>query len=54
MAKSEQMYKELEDAAQPLVEFLYKYYNPMCKVIVNIGHVEVVEREMGLPVKLKH
>lgn len=40
--------QELQDAAQPLVAFLKKYYNPHCRVIVETDHVEVVSGEMSI------
>jgi len=36
-------FKELEDAAKPLVEYLKKYHNMMCQAIVTIDSVRITE-----------
>lgn len=44
---------ELENAAQPLVDFLYKYGHPHCIVLVAQDHVEMLEGVYGSPIKLR-
>lgn len=38
--------EELREAAQPLVEFIRKHYNPYTTAIVDCGHVEVLSGEI--------
>jgi hypothetical protein len=40
-------FEELKKAAEPLVAFLQKYYDPMCQVVVTTGEVTVMRLEMG-------
>lgn len=48
-----ELFKELEEASKPLQEFLQKHFDPMTKVEVEIGHVEVLRSEMGMPTEIK-
>lgn len=49
----DERFEELEVAVKPLIDFLNKYYNPMCKAIVSEDHVEIVSNELGLPLKVR-
>lgn len=42
-------YEEFNEACRPVREFLRKYYNPMCKVIITDDFSEVVANEIGIP-----
>jgi hypothetical protein len=46
-------HEELEKAAQPLIDILYKYYNPHTKIIVEYDYVEILSGEMAIPIKLR-
>lgn len=35
-------HNELKNAAQPLIDIIYKYYNPHTTIIVNMGSVEIL------------
>ena len=39
-------HEELKQAAQPLVDILYKYYNPHTAIIIQMDHVEILEGDM--------
>lgn len=41
--------REFEEACKPVIEYLRKYYNPMCKVIISDGFSEVVVSDIGVP-----
>lgn len=51
--ETEIKFKELEEAALPLLEFLNKYYNPHCYAIVTEGRVEIVSGEMSAPLPIR-
>lgn len=40
---------EFEEVCKPVIEYLRKYYNPMCKVIISDGFSEVVVNDIGVP-----
>lgn len=42
-------FKEFEEVCKPVIDYLRKNYNPMCKVIISDGFCEVVSSEIGLP-----
>jgi len=46
-------FEELEQASKPLIDFLNKYYDPMCKAIVTDGHIEIVCCEMEMPLEIR-
>ena len=46
-------FEELKRAAQPILDFLYKYGNPHTQVIVEMGFVKVVQEEMGTPLEIR-
>jgi len=41
--------KEFEEVCKPVIDFLRKYYNPMCKAIISDGFSEVVVSDIGVP-----
>lgn len=41
--------KELEELCKPIIEWLLDNYDPMCKVIIEEGKVEVVRTELCDP-----
>lgn len=41
--------REFEDVCKPVIEYLRKYYNPMCKAIISDGFCEVVVNDIGIP-----
>lgn len=41
--------REFEEACKPMIEYLRKYYNPMCKAIISDGFSEVVVSDIGVP-----
>lgn len=46
-------YLELKEAAKPLVDFLYKYYDPHTTVLVTQSHTEVCEGYLVVPNDLR-
>lgn len=44
-------FEELAELVKPLQEWLQKNYDMMCKIILEIGHVEVVRGQLGLPLE---
>lgn len=40
---------ELNEACKPVREFLRKYYNPMCKVLIAEDFSEVLVNDIGVP-----
>lgn len=49
----EKKFKEFEEVCKPVIDFLRKNYNTMCKAIISDGFCEVVSSEMGLPNKVE-
>lgn len=47
-------FEELNQAVQPLIEFLNKYYNPMTSAIVTEGRVDIVVNDMGMPLDVRN
>lgn len=41
--------KEFEEVCKPVIEFLRKYYNPMCTAVITDGFSKIVSSEMGIP-----
>jgi len=46
-------FEELQIAAQPLINILYKYYNPHTMIMIEQGCVEIVCGDMAVPIKLR-
>lgn len=46
-------FEELKNAAQPLVDILYKYYNPHTTIIIEMDHVEILCGDMAVPFEIK-
>jgi len=44
---------ELEEAARPLVDFLYKYYDPHTSIVVTESNVDVLCANMGIPLEIR-
>ena len=40
--------KEFEEVCLPVIEFLRKNYNPMCKAIISDGFCEVLISDIGV------
>lgn len=40
---------ELKVLAKPLQEYLTRYFNPMCSVVVDVDRVTVVSKELSTP-----
>jgi len=53
LMKHQPTHEELKEAAKPLLDILYKYYSPMYKIILDMGHIEVVDSDMGAPIKIR-
>lgn len=53
LAKNKLLFNELEEAAKPLQIFLEEHFDSMCKVVVEIGHIDVLRSEMGMPTEVK-
>jgi hypothetical protein len=43
----------LEKAVQPLIDFLDKNYDPMTTVIISKDRVDVLRKDMGMPLEIK-
>jgi hypothetical protein len=41
--------EELEELSKPIIEWLLKNYDPMCKVVIEQGKVEVLRTEICNP-----
>lgn len=50
---SNMKFNELEEAAKPLIEFLNKYYDPMTTAIVSEGRIDILRKEMGVPLEVR-
>jgi len=50
---NEDTFKELKEAAQPVLDFLYKYGDPHTTVVIEMCHVNVVQGEMGMPLDIR-
>jgi len=40
---------EFEEACKPVIDFLRKYYNPMCKAVISDGFSEIMISDIGIP-----
>jgi len=40
--------EEFEKACKPMIDFLRKYYNPICKAIISDGFSEIVIGSIGM------
>lgn len=49
---NKELFAELEQASKPLQDFLQKHFDPMTKVEVEIGHINVLRLEMGMPTEI--
>lgn len=47
--KESDLFEELQSAAQPVKEFLEKYYTPHCAVVITVDGVKVLSTEMHTP-----
>lgn len=45
--------EELKKLAQPLSDFLYRYYHPHATIIIDQTHCEVLEGDMVVPLEVK-
>lgn len=45
--------EELKVLSQPLVDFLYKYYNPHAMILITMTSAEVVETDIGVPFAIR-
>jgi hypothetical protein len=48
----EQIQKEFEELAKPLVVFLQKNYHPHAKIIIDCTSAEIVEGVCGVPFEM--
>jgi hypothetical protein len=46
-------FEELQIAAKPLVDILYKYYDPHTIIMVEQGCVEILCGDMIVPIKVR-
>lgn len=51
--EEKEKFDELKLASKPLIDFLNKYYNPMCYAVVTEGRVIVLSTEMGIPLEVR-
>jgi len=49
---NKELFKELEEASKPLQDFLMKHFDPMTKVEVEVGHINVLNGVMGMPTEI--
>lgn len=49
MENNQQVFKELAEIARPLKEFLEKYGNPHCAIIVDMDTVKMVSTKLSTP-----
>jgi hypothetical protein len=45
--------EELKKLAQPLSDFLYKYYHPHATILIDQTHCEVLVGDMVVPLEVK-
>lgn len=50
---TEEKFNTLKDAAQPIVDFLNKNYDPHTIVVVREGRVDILREEMGMPLEVR-
>ena len=53
MEQTKKIMDELEEAAKPLVDFLYKYYDPHTSIVVTESNVDVLCANMGIPLEIR-
>lgn len=46
-------FEELKEAAQPLVDILYEYYDPHTAILVEMDHVEILCGDMVVPIEVR-
>lgn len=46
---SDEKIKEIEKLCQPVIDWLLDNYDPMCKIIIEEGKVEVLRIELSDP-----
>lgn len=46
--KMNEKMKEFEEICKPVIEYLRKHYNPMCKAIISDGFSEIVVNDIGI------
>jgi hypothetical protein len=46
-------FEELISAAQPMLNLLYKYYDPHTSIIIEMGFIKVVQDKMGAPLDIR-
>ena len=49
---NKELFNELKEASKPLQDFLMKHFDPMTKVEVEIGYINVLRSEMGVPTEI--
>ena len=52
-ALDKQLFKSLEEASKPLIDFLNENYNAMTIAIVTEGRVDVYSTEIGMPLPVR-
>lgn len=48
-----QKFDKLIELAEPIIEWLLKNYDCMCKVIIEDGNIEVIRTEARMPIDTK-
>jgi hypothetical protein len=48
--KPKELFEELEELSKPLLDFLDKYFNIKCSVIINCDNIKIVSDELSIPV----
>ena len=46
-------HEELMEAAKPLLDILYEYYDSLTTIIMSQGHIEIVRGDIGTPLPLR-
>ena len=47
------MFDELKQAVQPVLDFLYKYGDPHTTVIIEMGYVKVTQDKIDSPLEIR-
>lgn len=44
--------KNLENVCSPVVDYLKKYYDPHCTIVITDSRIKLVRAEIGIPVEI--
>lgn len=53
MTLTDKQIDEMLEKAKPLYEWIQENLHPHCKVMLEIGHIEIFEEICGSPMKVK-